>query len=187
MRKCPLRSSTFVAVGLALVLTGCAGDPLDYETALNLLRERTLDPVKTSFSASPQFDRQPPAVSEAYQRLINEHVIVCNKKLAVGTFCEPGPAGDALLQEGVSQLSLVTGRWVPSTILAIRRTGRNRATADVRMSFEPSQIFQDFGDAFDQIQGLGRSLTLANTRQQGKTVQATFQRDADGWHVEAVD
>src|ERR1035438_8639871 len=85
MRKCPLHSSTFAAAGLVLVLTGCAGDPLDYETALNLLRERTLDPVKTSFSASPQFDRQPPAVSEAYQRLINEHVIVCNKKLAVGT------------------------------------------------------------------------------------------------------
>jgi hypothetical protein len=120
-------------------------------------------------------------VSEAYQRLIDEHVIVCNKKLEVGTFCEPGPAGDALVQEGVSQLSLVTGRFVPSTILAIRRTGRNSATADVRMSFEPSQIFQDFGDAFDQLQGLGRSFT------QGKTVQATFQRDADGWHIEAVD
>ena len=187
MRKYPLRPSALVAFGLALGLSGCAGDPLDYETALNLLRERTMDPVKTSFSASPQFDQQPAAVSEAYQRLMDAHVIVCNKKLVVGMVCEPGPAGDALVQEGVSQLSLVTGRWVPSTILAIRRTGRNTATADVRMSFEPSQIFQDFGDAFDQIQGVARSITLANTRQQGKTVQATFQRDADGWHVESVD
>jgi hypothetical protein len=187
MRKYPLRYSTFVACALALVLTGCTGDPLDYETALNLLRERTMDPLKSSFSASPQFDLEPPAVSEAYQRLIDGHVIVCNKKLEVGTFCEPGPAGDALAQEGVSQLSLVTGRWVPSTILAIRRTGRNSATAEVRMSFEPSQIFQDFGDAFDAIQGLGRSLTLANARQQGKTIQATFERDADGWHVESLN
>lgn len=182
-----MRSYLYVAFALALALTGCAGDPLDYETALNLLRERTMDPVRTSFSASPQFDHQPAAVSEAYQRLINEHVIVCDKKLDVGLICEPGPAGDALVQEGVSQLSLVAGRWVPSTILAINRTGRNSAIADVRMSFEPSQIFQDFGDAFDQIQGLGRSFTLANTRQQGKMIHATFQRYADGWHVEAVD
>jgi hypothetical protein len=187
MRKCPLRSSASIALGLALVLAGCGSDPLDYETALNLLRDRTMDPVRTSFSASPQFDRQPEAVSQAYQRLIQEHVIVCIKKLEVGTVCEPGPAGDALSQEGVSQLALVTGRWVPSTILAIRRTGPNSASADVRMSFEPSQIFQDYGDAFDQIQGVARSLTLANTRQQGKTVQAIFQRDTDGWHVESVE
>jgi hypothetical protein len=187
MRECPLRSSALVAVSLALALTGCAGDPLDYDTALNLLRERTMDPVKTSFSASPQFDHQPTAVAEAYQRLMDAHVIVCPKKMQVGMVCEPGPAGDALVQEGVSQLSLVTGRWVPSTIIAIRRTGRNMATAEVRLSFEPSQIFQDFGDAFDQIQGLSRSITLANTRQQGKTIQATFQRYADGWHLESVD
>jgi hypothetical protein len=109
---------------LAACLVGCGGDPLDYETALNLLRERTTDPVRTSFSATPHFENQDPAVSEAYQRLMDEHVIQCKKNAQVGTICEPGPAGDALTQDGVSELSLVAGRWVPASIVAIRRTGR---------------------------------------------------------------
>ena len=187
MRKYLLRFTSSVVFGLAVCLTGCGEYPLDYETALNLLRERTSDPVKTSFSASPQFDKQEKAVSEAYQRLMDEHVIVCKKNTDLGAICEPGPAGDALAQDGVSELSLVAGRWVPASIAALNRTGRNTAIADVRMSFEPSQTFQEFGDAFAQIQGLGRSLALASSRQEGKTVKATFQRYADGWHVEGVE
>ena len=166
---------------------GCGGDPLDYETALNLLRERTSDPVRTSFSASPHFENQEPAVSEAYQRLIDEHVIQCKKNERVGTICEPGPAGDALTQDGLSELSLVAGHWVPASIVAIRRTGRNTAVADVRMSFEASQIFQDFENEFEQIQGPGRKLVLHGGRQQGKMVRVTFQRYGDDWHVESVE
>jgi hypothetical protein len=160
---------------------------LDYETALNLLRERTTDPVRISFSASPHFENQDPGVSEAYQHLMDEHVIQCKKNTGTATICEPGPAGDALTQDGVSELSFVAGRWVPASILAIRRTGRNTAVADLRMSFEPSQIFQEFENAFDEIQSAGQTLTLNAVKQQGKMVQVTFQRYADGWHVESVE
>ena len=176
-----------IVLTLAACLVGCGGDPLDYETALNLLRERTTDPVRTSFSATPHFQNQDPAVSEAYQRLMDEHVIQCKKNTQVGTICEPGPAGDALTQDGVSELSLVAGRWVPVSIVAIRRTGRNTAAADVRMSFEPSQIFRDFETEFEQIQGHGRKLALEGGREQGKMVRVTFQRYGDGWHVESVE
>jgi hypothetical protein len=55
------------------------------------------------------------------------------------------------------------------------------------MSFEPSRIFQDFENAFDQIQAAGQTLSLNSVKQQGKMVQVTFQRYADGWHVESVE
>ena len=168
-------------------LTGCGGDPLDYETAINLLRERTTDPVRTTFSATPNYKNQDPGVSEAYQRLMDEHVIQCKTNGAVGTICEPGPAGDALTQDGVSELSLVAGRWVPASIVAIRRTGRNTASADVRMSFEPSPTFRDFEAAFEQIQAAGGKLALDAAQKQGKLVQVTFQRYGDGWHLESVE
>jgi hypothetical protein len=94
-----------------------------------------------------------------------------HKNADVGIICDPGPAGDALTQNGVSELSLVAGRWVPASIVAIRRTRGNSAIADVRMSFELSQIFQDFENAFEEIQ----------------IVRMTFQRYGNGWHVESVD
>ena len=160
---------------------------MDYETAMNLLRERTTDPVRTSFSAAPHFENQDADVSQAYQRLMDEHVIQCRQNAEIGTICEPGPAGDALTQDGVSELSLVAGRWVPASIVAIRRTGRNTAIADVRMSFEPSQVFQEFETAFEQIQSPGLALMLGGIRKQGKLAHVTFQRYADGWHVESVE
>ncbi len=188
MRKYPLRQVwTVSALTLVISLVGCGGDPLDYETAMNLLRDRTTDPVRVSFNASPRFDGQDPALSAAYQRLMDEHVIQCKKNTGTGTICEPGPAGDALTQDGVSELSLVAGRWVPASILAIRRTGRNTTVADVRMSFEPSQIYRDFQNAIEEIQSAGQKLALNAGRQQGKMVQVTFQRYADGWHVESVE
>jgi hypothetical protein len=55
------------------------------------------------------------------------------------------------------------------------------------MSFEPSQIFQDFETEFEQIQGQGRKLALEGGREQGKMVRVTFQRYGDGWHVESVE
>ena len=160
---------------------------MDYETAMNLMRERTTDPVRASFSASPRFANQAASVTAAYQRLMDEHVIACRKNVGVGTICEPGPAGDALTQDGVSELSLVAGRWVPASIVAISRTGRNTAIADVRMSFQPSEIFQEFEDAFAQIQSPEFALTLSSIRKQGKMAHVTFQRYAEGWHVESVE
>jgi len=170
---------------LVLCLTACGGAVLDYETAINLLRDRAADPVRTSISASPRFDSQDPNVARAYQRLIDAHVIDC-KATAVGTVCEPGPAGDTLTQNDVTDLSVVAGRWTPASILAIQRTGRNSASADVRMTFEPSSLFQEFGDAFESIESPGSALAAA-TRKQGKVVHVTFERYEDGWHVENIE
>jgi hypothetical protein len=170
---------------LVLCLTACGGAVLDYETAINLLRERAADPVRTSISASPRFENQDPKVVRAYQRLMDAHVILCSST-SVGAICEPGPAGDTITQNGVTDLSVVAGRWVPASIVAIQRTGRNSASADVRMSFEPSSLFQEFEDAFDSIESPG-SLLAAATRKQGKMVHVTFERYDDGWHVENIE
>ena len=171
---------------LVLFLTGCGGAPLDYETAMNLLRERTSETVRTSFSASPRFDNQDPMVTKAYRKLMDGHIVVCKTSGTVVTLCEPGPAGDALTQNGATDMSLTAGRWVPASIVAIRRTSRASASADVRMSFEPSPLFEEFEEAFELLQAPVAAVALGS-RKQGKMVRVTFQRDDDGWHVENVE
>ena len=178
--------SCAVIASLALVLASCGGgDPLDYETALNLMRDRATEPVKTSFSATPRSENEDPKVAHAYGELVDAHVILCKPTGAVGTICEPGPAGEGLSQLGVSEISLVAGRWVPASIVAIQRAGRDSATADVRMSFQPSPIFKEFENAFDVIQAPNAMITLGG-RKEGKMVRVTFQRYQDGWHIETV-
>jgi hypothetical protein len=177
--------SWFTIPVLSLCLAGCGGAALDYDTAMNLLRERAADPVRTSISASPRFNSQDPKVVRAYQRLIEAHVIEC-KATSVGSICAPGPAGDTLTQNGVSDLALVAGRWMPAAVIAIQRTGPSSASADVRMSFEPSPLFQEFGDAFDTIESPG-SMIAAAARNQGKIVHVRFERYDDGWHVENIE
>jgi hypothetical protein len=178
-------AALFVSI-VAVFLGSCGADALDYETAINLLRERATDPVRTTFSASPQFETQDQKVNLAYLRLQDAHVIECKNTQGAGTFCEPGPAGEAISQADMSSLSLVAGRWVPSAVIAIRRTGRGSADADVRMLFEPSELFREFEDAFDQIQGPGAMVTLG-TRKQGRMVRVRYQRYDDGWHVESIE
>jgi hypothetical protein len=112
------------------------------------------------------------------------HVIEC-KSTSVGSICEPGPAGETLTQNGVTDLSVVAGRWVPATIVAIQRTGRNSASADVRMTFEPSSLFQEFEEAFDSIESPGSTMSAA-ARKQGKMVHVAFERYDGGWHVENI-
>jgi hypothetical protein len=170
---------------LVLCLTACGGALLDYETAINLLRERAAEPIRTSISASPRFENQDPKVVLAYQRLMDAHVIQCSST-SVGALCQPGPAGDTITQNGVTDLSVVAGRWVPASIVAIQRTGRNSASADARMSFEPSSLFQEFEEAFDSIESPG-SMLAAATRKQGKMVHVSFERYGDGWHVENIE
>ena len=75
---------------------------------------------------------------------------------------------------------------MPASIVAIQRTGTDSASADVRMTFEPSTLFQEFEDAFDSIESPGSTLAAA-TRKQGKMVHVTFERYGDGWHVENVE
>jgi hypothetical protein len=183
--KGEMRSTALIGILVLLAtLFGCGGgDPLDYETAMNLLRERATDPIRTSFSASPRFDTQDEKVSQAYQRLIDSHVIQCKTGATMGTICEPGPAGDALTQNGATDLTLVAGRWAPSAIVSLRRSGRASAQADVRMIFEPSEVFREFEDAFDQIQMPSATLSA---RKQGKMARVVFQRYEDGWHVESI-
>ena len=67
---------------------------LDYETAINLLRKELPIRVRTSISASPRFENQDPKVVQAYQRLIDAHVIQC-QTTSVGAVCEPGPCRHA--------------------------------------------------------------------------------------------
>lgn len=167
---------------LLLCLIACSGAPLDYDTALNLLRERQADPVQTSISASPRFESQDAKAMQAYQRLIDAHVLQC-KSTTLGAICEPGPAGDILTQNGVTDITVAAGRWVPDTILSIQRTGRSSASAEVRMTFEPNSLFQEFESAFDSIASPAE-LLAATTRKQGKVVHVSFQRYDDGWHVE---
>jgi hypothetical protein len=178
-------SRFIIAAVTMLCLTACGGAILDYETAINLLRERAADSVRTSISASPRFENQDPKVARAYQRLIEAHVIQC-QTTAVGAVCEPGPAGDTLTQNGVTDLAVIAGRWVPAAIVSIQRTGRDSASADVRMTFEANTLFQEFEDAFDSIESPG-SMLAAATRKQGKMVHVTFERYDDGWHVENIE
>ena len=151
---------------------------------MDLLRERTTDVVRISFNASPRLENLEPAVSRAYQRLMDDHVIQCKQNPPLGMICEPGPAGDELAQQGVAELSLIAGRWVPASVVAIRRTGRSTAVAEVRMTFQTGQLFRDFENAFEQIQSpVARTAEL----KEGKLVHATFQRYDDGWHVESLE
>ena len=141
--------------------------------------------MRTTIAASPRLENQDPKVMLAYQRLIEAHIIQC-RSTAVGAVCEPGPAGDTLTQNGVDDILLVAGRWAPASIVAIQRTGADSASADVRMTFEPSLLFQEFETAFDSILSPG-SVISAAVRKQGKMVHATFEHYEDGWHVQNVE
>lgn len=152
---------------------------------MELMRERASEPVRTTITASPRFENQDPKVIQAYQRLIEAHVIQC-RSTAVGAVCEPGPAGDTLTQNGVGDISMIAGRWVPASIVGIQRTGSSSASADVRMAFEPGPLFQEFETALDSVLVPG-SMIDAAVRKQGKVVHASFQHYEDGWHVESVE
>ncbi len=169
--------------------SGCRqADPLDSETAVGLLKDRNTEPIKLVFSASPPISAEGRAV-EAYDRLIDAHVLTCSATQAMGKICQPGPAGDVLTQEGTSELSLTAGRWVPATILSISRSGDSSAAAEVRMKFEPSPLYRDFETAFDQIQlGTGSSgASVADYKKEGKIVHAMYQRSDDGWRLESLN
>lgn len=167
-----------------LLLSGCGSDPLDYDTAMELLKDKNTEPVKLTFSAAipPGNDIR---LSAAYGQLIDAHVLACTENPAMGEICRPGPSGDAISQAGSAELSFAAGRWVPATILKISRSGGGAAVADVRMTFEPTPMYRDFQAAFDQIQTLtGRGVV---SRGDGKVMRASFQRYDDGWHLDSID
>lgn len=176
------------ASALALFSTifiGCrSGQPIDYDTALGLLKDRNSEPVRLTFSASPPANAGA-GVMDAYERLIDAHVLACTNTAAMGKVCQPGPAGDALTQTGASELALVAGRWVPASITSISRSVGTSATAEVRMTFEMSPLYRDFEDAFDTIQ-IWAGKSVIESKKEGKIAHAVFQRDDDGWHLENV-
>ena len=171
----------------SLCLASCSKHPLNYETAMNLLRDRNTDPVKTTFSASPRFATDDPKVVDAYNRLMDGHVLECNDGGSIGMICQPGPAGDAITQSGVSDLTIVAGRWTPSVITKLTQTSRNSATAEIRMAFQASPLFAEYESSFDAIQNQTNSLISLAERKEGKVVRVNYQHYEDGWHLESVD
>jgi len=151
---------------------------------MNLMRDR-VDPVKMTFSAAPRFSEGDSPLRAAYQKLLNGRIIQCKNTSALGILCEPGPAGDVLTQTSATEISVMAGRWMPSAVVSIQRTGRSSALAEIRLLFEPNITFRDYGDAFDVIEPPGYVLAQAS-RKQGKVVHAVFQRYEEGWRLEGV-
>jgi hypothetical protein len=185
--RLPTSLSICALATVAAMVSGCrGGDPLDADTAMALLRERNMEAVKFTFNTTPPRPTDDARVVQAYARLIDAHVIECTATEALGKICQPGPAGEALSLVGTTELQLNAGRWVPSTITNISRSGGGNAVAEVHMSFEPSPLYRDFENSFDDIQSLGGKPGVENARN-GKTVHATYQRSEDGWHLASVD
>src|SRR5579884_1684146 len=178
--------AAFVPITLlcAISLTGCRSDSLDYNTAMSLLRDRNLPPIRLSFSANPPRGEHPANAVQAYKRLVDARILTCIPTEGAGEVCQPGPAGDSVSVDSASELSIVAGHWVPTTVVSISRAPGGSATADVQMNFEPSPLYREFEGAFDVIQ-LQRTGVVDDLRN-GKMVHATFQHDDDGWHVESV-
>lgn len=171
------------ALALAAFSSGCRrSDPIDQDTALNLLKDRNMEPVKLTFSASPP-EQGGPSIQEAYDRLVDAHVIVCPTTV-MGKVCQPGSAGEALTQVGSSELAIVAGRWVPSAVTNISRS-RGGATAEVRMTFEMTPLYRDFENDFDAIQ-LRSGRSPIDNKKEGRIAHAVFQHYEDGWHLESV-
>lgn len=168
-------------------LAGCAGETLDYDTALNLLRDRRADTVKITFSATPGIGQGDPKVKEAYDRLVAEHVLTCEAMAAVGTLCQPGPAGAGIRQEGSTDLSLIAGQWVPSVITSITRSARGTAQAEARLTFEPSPLYSEYQELFDTLQSTSEAHLSIAERKEGRGLRVTYVRADDGWHVDAVN
>lgn len=169
---------------LAIVSTACRGpEPIDPDTALSLLKDRTTEPVRVTFSATVP-ENATPSVKDAYTLLMDAHVITC-KTTAVGKLCQPGPAGDALTLAGSAELGLVAGRWAPSSVTSISRSGGNAATAEVHMRFEPSPLYRDFEGAFDAIQ-IWSGQSAMDNKKEGKIAHAVFQHLEDGWRLESL-
>jgi len=169
-----------------VISLGCSGDTLDYQTALDLLGDRRTDPVTISFSAAPGLAQGDEKVKQAYDRLVEGHVLTCEPNGPVGVLCRPGPAGGGISQAGSTDLSLIAGRWVPSVITKITRSARSTAAGSARLTFEPSPLDKEYQDVFDLLQSSAEAHLSLAEQKEGKTVQISFIRGEDGWHVDSV-
>ena len=169
-----------------LWLTSCSHSELDYDTAMSLMRDHAVDPVKITFSSSPRFAEHDPKIRQSYNQLVDGHVLACQTNELVGLICESGPAADGLSQAGSTDFALVAGRWAPAVIIRIQRTGRDTAVAEVRMTFEPSPLYKEYQDAFDSIQNTTESGLTVVEQHDGRTAHARFTRTEEGWHLESM-
>jgi len=189
MMRLKITVSACALAVIAAVSSGCRSEPIDYETAMNLVKDRNTEPVQLTFSAWPpaHAGSRPlcPTVADAYARLMDAHLITCTTTAALGKIYQPGPAGDALTRAGSGELAIIAGRWVPLAITSISRSVGNSVTAEVRLRFEPSPLYHDFESAFDAIQ-LRAGQSSIESQKQGKVVQAVFQRYQDGWHLQGL-
>lgn len=175
-----------VACVWAISTLGCVSERIDYETALNLVKNHAVDPVKITISASPLFAESEPKIKRYYDQLIEGHVLTCATNGTVGTLCQPGPAGEGVNQEGSMDITVIAGRWVPAVITKINRAGRTGAVAELRLTFEPSPIYNEYREAFDAIQKSSSSVLWMSEQKDGKTAHANFVHAEDGWHVESM-
>ena len=152
---------------------------------MNILQDHKPEPIKMTFSSSPRFDTGDPRIKQAYEQLMESHVVECSETAGVGTMCAPGAAGDGLQQEGAAELSLAAGQWAPAAIASLQRTGRNSASAEVRMSFDPAPLYHEYETAFSNIQSPAATQALSDTKQP-KMMRARFERFDDGWHLESL-
>jgi hypothetical protein len=166
-----------------LLLDGCVQSTIDYDTAMSLLKRHELEPVRIAFSASPRFAQDEySTLKSAYESLAAAHVLDCRDDKVLGVLCQPGPAG-LDVQRGGGNLAIVAGHWITSVISEIKATGTDSAEANVRVSFEPSPLYQEFRYQFDKFQ----SPAAINQLMEGKAGKARFEKYPDGWHLINLD
>jgi hypothetical protein len=153
---------------------------------MNLMRDQKSEPLKVTFSASPRLGETDPKIKAAYEQLVQGHVLDCQPNAAVGTLCQPGPAGGAISSAGSTDLSLIAGQWVPSVITRIVRAGTSTSTAEARLTFEPSPLYKEYQEAFDALQNSPDGRILLAQQKDGKSVQPTFTRSEEGWQLESM-
>ena len=181
------RFSISLCIGVScLWLGGCASEPLDYQTALDLMRDRKSEPLKITFSASPRLVDTDPKIKDAYGQLIEGHVLDCQPNETVGTLCQAGFAGGAVSAAGSTDLSLIAGQWVPSVITKINRSGSHGSTVEARLAFEPSPLYKEYKEAFDTLQSSAEARVLLAQQKDGKSVQAVFVHSEEGWRLETL-
>ena len=169
-----------------VTLVGCnRGEPLSEPAAMALLRDGNTGSILLQFNASPPDRDSSPVMAKAYADLVENHVLDCADP-SKGNLCVPGPAGGPIKHDSATSLSLPAGHWAPSTIISLQRTSTTTATAQVRMTFEPSNLYREFETAFDALRIAGSSREL-DQKSEGKVMTAAFRRYDDGWHLESLE
>jgi hypothetical protein len=152
---------------------------------MEMLRDSNTPGVILRFNASPPDRAALPDIAKAYDKLAENHVLDCSPPTN-GNLCIPGPAGGPIQQDSATALRFTAGHWTPSTVIALQRTSLTSATAQIRMTFEPSPLYHEFGEAFDALRASGSSSDLGQIGE-GKVMTAAFRRYDDGWHLESLE